>query len=148
MPANRSQPSGPKCCGSVAALLRVLLHLKCLPDNDVADVAPFWRSYYQSDMKGCQTPGSQYVFHQKQRENPMKHTGETPVPLIPIPPKTARNPKKDVMNHSPAMLVSRSINRRQRSSLLARRQAQAGHGATNVASLLPLCCQFCCHLNA
>src|SRR5580698_4758379 len=87
------------------------------------------------------TPGSQYVFHQKQRENPMKHTGETPVPLILIPLKTARNPKKDVMNHSPAMLVSRSMNRRQRrkrNSLSARRQAQAGHRATNVASLLPL----------
>jgi hypothetical protein len=29
------------CCNFVATLLLVLLHLKYLPDNDVADVAPF-----------------------------------------------------------------------------------------------------------
>ena len=52
-PTKRNQPSGPKCSGSVAPLLRVLLHLKCLPDNDVADVAPFWRSSNNPTRKGA-----------------------------------------------------------------------------------------------
>jgi hypothetical protein len=34
------QSSAP-CCWFVATLLHLLLHLKCLPDNDVTDVAPF-----------------------------------------------------------------------------------------------------------
>jgi hypothetical protein len=45
-PVNRSQLLGPKCCWSVAALLPVLLLLKCLTDNDVTDVATFLRSYH------------------------------------------------------------------------------------------------------
>ena len=53
----------------VAPLLQVLLHLKCLMDNDVADVAPFASSTYSWSQPG----------------------GGAPLLQIPIPPKTAKN---------------------------------------------------------
>jgi hypothetical protein len=41
-PANKTKPPGSTCCHSVATLLPVLLPLKCLTYNDVADVATLW----------------------------------------------------------------------------------------------------------
>jgi hypothetical protein len=38
-PANRTKPARRMCCQFVAALLPVLLPLKCLPDKRVTDVA-------------------------------------------------------------------------------------------------------------
>jgi hypothetical protein len=39
VPANGTKPASQRCCQPVAALLPVLLPLKCLPDNRVTDVA-------------------------------------------------------------------------------------------------------------
>jgi hypothetical protein len=44
VPANSTKPASQRCCQSVAALLPVLLPLKCLPGNRVTDVATLGNS--------------------------------------------------------------------------------------------------------